>query len=235
MCSRAWQSMEFLSTPSARRATNREKEDHCAKVISIHALREEGDSWTGFQYVPQYDFYPRPPRGGRLFHPNKSSGFVSISIHALREEGDLDSDPPEPRPVGISIHALREEGDSSTTSILWSPSNFYPRPPRGGRLAQQNLWPVGQHFYPRPPRGGRPDPEDTCECWEVNFYPRPPRGGRPGTSRRQHRPATHFYPRPPRGGRRSSSTIGTSSSMISIHALREEGDAVLRPSGLHPA
>ena len=34
-----------------------------------------------------------------------------ISIHALREEGDLDSDPPEPRPVGISIHALREEGD----------------------------------------------------------------------------------------------------------------------------
>ena len=42
----------------------------------------------------------------------RCAGLVpGISIHALREEGDLDSDPPEPRPVGISIHALREEGD----------------------------------------------------------------------------------------------------------------------------
>ena len=53
----------------------------------------------------------------------------TISIHALREEGDLDSDPPEPRPVGISIHALREEGDGfwaaqrlSTTVFLSTPS-----------------------------------------------------------------------------------------------------------------
>ena len=82
--------------------------------ISIHALREEGDQSGKRGSLRKGDFYPRPPRGGRLFHPNKSSGFVSISIHALREEGDLDSDPPEPRPVGISIHALREEGDHRT-------------------------------------------------------------------------------------------------------------------------
>ena len=218
------QSGLFLSTPSARRATCAIAAPKDRHSISIHALREEGDLALTLQKCgrPVFLSTPSARRATTGCASNNSPG--EISIHALREEGDLDSDPPEPRPVGISIHALREEGDSSTTSILWSPSNFYPRPPRGGRLAQQNLWPVGQHFYPRPPRGGRPDPEDTCECWEVNFYPRPPRGGRPGTSRRQHRPATHFYPRPPRGGRRSSSTIGTSSSMISIHALREEGD-----------
>ena len=34
------------------------------------------------------DFYPRPPRGGRLsFSAAEPSGWP-ISIHALREEGD---------------------------------------------------------------------------------------------------------------------------------------------------
>ena len=33
----------FLSTPSARRATDRRAESAEAAVISIHALREEGD------------------------------------------------------------------------------------------------------------------------------------------------------------------------------------------------
>ena len=56
----------FLSTPSARRAT-----DHAAQLtvlhkISIHALREEGDQRR-----------KETPANG-----------WSISIHALREEGD---------------------------------------------------------------------------------------------------------------------------------------------------
>ena len=81
--------MEFLSTPSARRATSFRRSCIRRKVISIHALREEGDTCRD-----QYDelqrlflstpsarratawavcilplwayFYPRPPRGGRL-------------------------------------------------------------------------------------------------------------------------------------------------------------------------
>ena len=35
----------------------------------------------------------------------------------------------------------------------------------------------------------------------------------------------HFYPRPPRGGRRGPVRVGDLSDIISIHALREEGDA----------
>ena len=34
----------------------------------------------------------------------------------------------------ISIHALREEGDQKNCCCLQRISNFYPRPPRGGRL-----------------------------------------------------------------------------------------------------
>ena len=36
----------------------------------------------------QNDFYPRPPRGGRLQVICHDSFGVRISIHALREEGD---------------------------------------------------------------------------------------------------------------------------------------------------
>ena len=61
------------------------------KVISIHALREEGDL------------------------PVRSYGiFRRISIHALREEGDLRART-RARDQLISIHALREEGDQHGT------------------------------------------------------------------------------------------------------------------------
>ena len=108
--------MQFLSTPSARRAT---------------PLRQ-------FQYPKQQNFYPRPPRGGRLA---KLAGEVidhAISIHALREEGDADCNVDVVRIAGflstpsarratikegvrvvftrISIHALREEGDPTPST-----------------------------------------------------------------------------------------------------------------------
>ena len=59
----------------------------------------------------------------------------------------------------------------------------------------------------------------------MHFYPRPPRGGR-------HNDAVHtphkndFYPRPPRGGRRIDDAQGLDTVIISIHALREEGDRI---------
>ena len=33
----------------------------------------------------------------------------------------------------ISIHALREEGDLNNEDLQYIDSDFYPRPPRGGR------------------------------------------------------------------------------------------------------
>ena len=101
-------------------------------IISIHALREEGDAVGAHA----------------AFHKG-------ISIHALREEGDTNglvafangyiflSTPsarratmPHPhltRDEAISIHALREEGDKNCRYCIHDESNFYPRPPRGGR------------------------------------------------------------------------------------------------------
>ena len=55
----------FLSTPSARRATADVLQQLGIHPISIHALREEGDSRAARTDGILHDFYPRPPRGGR--------------------------------------------------------------------------------------------------------------------------------------------------------------------------
>ena len=79
----------FLSTPSARRATSQAYFSFRRCIISIHALREEGDVTDLGQIKLPY----------------------RISIHALREEGDVTDLGQIKLPYRISIHALREEGD----------------------------------------------------------------------------------------------------------------------------
>ena len=83
-----------------------------ARMISIHALREEGDANMSGGEGRGKDFYPRPPRGGRP-GPPEELGRCTISIHALREEGDGLGRGREASSCGISIHALREEGDGA--------------------------------------------------------------------------------------------------------------------------
>ena len=122
----------FLSTPSARRAT------FCCKFlrlwicISIHALREEGDVLVPVRYSSFLNFYPRPPRGGRLYPVGKyllASSFLSTPSARRATRNGLQFG----RSREISIHALREEGDRLLVNGLVEPQYFYPRPPRGGR------------------------------------------------------------------------------------------------------
>ena len=81
------------------------------RAISIHALREEGDTAaTGKDTVPWY-FYPRPPRGGRLalrHIADEIEKFLSTpSARRATQSCSLDT-----IDIPISIHALREEGDA---------------------------------------------------------------------------------------------------------------------------
>ena len=60
--------------------------------ISIHALRKEGDSSIFTVLCESLNFYPRPPQGGRLHFADMIATHYDISIHALRKEGDAGLD-----------------------------------------------------------------------------------------------------------------------------------------------
>ena len=79
---------QFLSTPSARRATSKSTDSSAALSFLSTPSARRATLWPG----------ARDRAGG-------------ISIHALREEGDLALPRRLVRVKWISIHALREEGD----------------------------------------------------------------------------------------------------------------------------
>ena len=192
--------------------------------ISIHALREEGDSCGRVTRWMLLNFYPRPPRGGRQLRITAEESCLIISIHALREEGDpifileetamskFLSTPSARRATTImptyveayviSIHALREEGDQVQVPQTAGPRDFYPRPPRGGRRRRRPNGAPKSNFYPRPPRGGRLVPLDV-------------------------QPVHLLFLSTPSARRATPLQAGPvpSPDGISIHALREEGDA----------
>ena len=113
------------------------------KLISTHALREEGDRLSTTKVTGSRNFYPRPPRGGRR---GKAS-------QMLAHLGDFYPRPPRGgrRPFfgqkcncsAISTHALREEGDRQLGYELARLLDFYPRPPRGGRQLRAKYRGVG--------------------------------------------------------------------------------------------
>ena len=125
---------EFLSTPSARRATflpdcRAKRKPRFLSTPSARRATHLGIIEVGFQR----NFYPRPPRGGRPCALWRSPLFQQISIHALREEGDpvLCGAAPCSSRFLSTPSARRATGDKARYKLALS--DFYPRPPRGGR------------------------------------------------------------------------------------------------------
>ena len=79
----------FLSTPSARRATPDSEDEACGILISIHALREEGDRSTTTTTSMSLKFLSTPSARRATLYYRLVQFQYQISIHALREEGDL--------------------------------------------------------------------------------------------------------------------------------------------------
>ena len=170
---------EFLSTPSARRATS------CFCPLS----------------TSRRNFYPRPPRGGRpcrlILWTAPAQSFLSTpsARRATRQR------PGTPPSTGISIHALREEGDASLT-LKAQIEKIFLSTPSARRATYQTLRrkTKNEDFYPRPPRGGRQIESYADEC-DIKFLSTP--SARRATGKQAQIP--RYYE-------------------ISIHALREEGD-----------
>ena len=170
------------------------------------------------------NFYPRPPRGGRLLDADSDTFYIKISIHALREEGDFRH---QHSPAFLMIFLSTPSARRATSYRMGSPfslRDFYPRPPRGGRRPQvrRNLHRI--KFLSTPSARRATDSRSDHDSIVRNFYPRPPRGGRPMPTMYCGWKRCYFYPRPPRGGRPLWGTKRQVMGDISIHALREEGD-----------
>ena len=175
--------------------------------ISIHALREEGDS--------------------RQRSPSPSSSSFLSTPSARRATGIF---PPAHSLSGNFYPRPPRGGRRAVASSTPPPTNFYPRPPRGGRRSSRAMRPPPSKFLSTPSaRRATHRQKVRAPCKQFlstpsarratinhppgngqprNFYPRPPRGGRPGSSPVRLR-QSYFYPRPPRGGRRKSAPHGS--------------------------
>ena len=195
------------------------------REISIHALREEGDlpprgprrprgrflstpsarRATCIGRLPHRhnrNFYPRPPRGGRLATAYCQNGtFEFLSTPSARRATVWQHH--SAHRVFISIHALREEGDKGVSGSSYNGNKFLSTPSaRRATSAPGKAGSSRTYFYPRPPRGGRP-PARRLLLFGRIFLSTP--------SARRATVCTFDW---------------VKSAKISIHALREEGDGV---------
>ena len=196
--------------------------------ISIHALREEGDcheklvcrNLAQFLSTPsarratlsfvwktrcKMYFYPRPPRGGRP-HQSGSPSLCSTFLSTPSARRATKVDVADFKLLhGISIHALREEGDCHEKLVCRNLAQFLSTP-SARRATLSFVWKTRckMYFYPRPPRGGRPHQSGSPSLCSTFL-------STPSARRATYCPECQ-----------------KAAKVISIHALREEGDPCLR-------
>ena len=106
---------------------------HDHQRISIHALREEGDFRHPRPDLHLHHFYPRPPRGGR---PASSSPTMQpsrfLSTPSARRATTRPVFATMPLRKFLSTPSARRATGTFTRTAT-AGSDFYPRPPRGGR------------------------------------------------------------------------------------------------------
>ena len=149
--------MTFLSTPSARRATCwlrrpplafhnfyprpprggrrqnlRPHSAHCQ--ISIHALREEGDSqqMAGREYTARFLSTPSARRATLLRAKDLIADQIFLSTPSARRATALPSMPLQSTSRFLSTPSARR-ATPGNRFVPGHADDFYPRPPRGGR------------------------------------------------------------------------------------------------------
>src|SRR5699024_9853159 len=125
----------------------------------------------------KYNFYPRPPRGGRPHLVGVHTRALHISIHVPRVGDDLVVYNCE-----ITLCQFLSTSPAWGTTRIGAPGRnrtckfLSTSPAWGTTLPPTTGTGPHRHFYPRPPRGGRPERRDhLAACGFHHFYPRPPR------------------------------------------------------------
>ena len=192
------------------------------KAISIHAPREGSDLFRALGGGTQRHFYPRSPRGERLFiiiffrrrrsyfYPRSPRGerptlwILQISRTVFLSTLPARGATRRPRAAGpeqrISIHAPREGSDPKSGSQGSRSRNFYPRSPRGERQYTTTAGDRQAAFLSTlPARGATLDRQR--EAAEKGISIHAPREGSDRQRAKAERQSRNFYPRSPRGER----------------------------------
>ena len=173
-----WPGSPFLSTPSARRATDAGRADVSATAFLSTPSARRATLFRPRRLPSGRYFYPRPPRGGR--HDSANGDSCPLHFYPRPPRGGRpapNSTPSTLRTVFLSTPSARR----ATRRHLQRQAgqgDFYPRPPRGGRLMPGKVWnaPHGISIHALREEGDLPA---AFRCTASrNFYPRPPRGGR---------------------------------------------------------
>ena len=152
---RIFWAIQFLSTPSARRATS--------GAVTIAAV-------AGFLSTPsarratlynldprpgRMDFYPRPPRGGRRASTARRLSFMQF----------------------LSTPSARRATRTSCTRSL--PMRFLSTPSARRATYRYATYKATAIFLSTPSARRATRASSSRRCHSMYFYPRPPRGGRP--------------------------------------------------------
>ena len=191
------------------------------RVISIHALRAEGDRQgihclrAGYYFYPRppcggrpgrhadpchrSDFYPRPPCGGRpACAALRQSSTVFLSTPSVRRATQVVFMYSSPN-IFLSTPSVRR-ATMQTAEAAAYPAYFYPRPPCGGRLSDTGIRGRRKNISIHALRAEG----DACRfsaavCTSISIHALRAEGD---TRPRKLLPAAaDFYPRPPCGGR----------------------------------
>ena len=191
-------------------------------VISIHALREEGDARCSRSWPTGQKFLSTPSARRATAGIQYADQLAAISIHALREEGDdLQRGFDNQSVIFLSTPSARR---ATEHIAMWIEAKQFLSTPSARRATERTPHPVAdygisihalreegdlakEHSYESVEHisiHALREEGDACRterpAGHGYFYPRPPRGGRPLNA--DFGVVGHdFYPRPPRGGR----------------------------------
>ena len=149
-----------------------------AMPISIHALRGEGDASVRLSVLLPLHFNPRPPWGGRR-----------VSARGWRQDRHFNPRPPwggrrsptrRPSVTRTSFQSTPSVGRATMLAAkpVQKESHFNPRPPWGGRLTASLKSSAVSTFQSTPSVGRATIVKVTVAADSSHFNPRPPWGGR---------------------------------------------------------
>ena len=203
----------FLSTPSARRATVGSP-PYCSVMLFLSTPSARRATLRGRAAGRRLGyFYPRPPRGGRPLSTSSLILSPSISIHALREEGDLSGDPTAGTVEAFLSTPSARRATGQHITVTFDDVKFLSTP--SARRATQTITRKNHNtVFLSTPSARRATITDILTDYFELFLSTPSARRATVLGYTMACLVLNFYPRPPRGGRRKNLHKKTSDAIF---------------------